>query len=145
MNSITDQHITLKSFPEEHSTEAFKKEFYFEAIAVLHGYLESQMRVYFHMYAANITKEPMSKTWDASEKLTYVSLMNVLFILNLIEKSDYDVIVGFNTLRNELMHRYYSDPYEGTPKKISKSRINSVFKSAMKTSELLFQKIDGQI
>jgi hypothetical protein len=144
-NSLNDNDFHLKSFPIDHSIEAFEKEYYFEAVAVLHGFIESQMKSYFHLHAANVSKESLSKGWDINDKLPYISLAHVIFVLNLIDKAEYDNLISFNTLRNELMHRYYLDPYEGWPKRISKSKLNSVFKSVVKVTYLIMERADDLV
>jgi hypothetical protein len=145
MTFLNDNDFHLKVFPIDHSIDAFKKEYYFEAVAVLHGFIETQMKSYFHLHAVNVSKQPLARSWDVNDKLSYISLAHVIFVLNLIDKSEYDVLVSFNTLRNELMHRYYLDPYEGFPKRISKSKLNSVFKSVVNVTYVIMEKADNLV
>jgi hypothetical protein len=124
--------IKLKEYPPEHAINAFKQEYFFEAVAVLHGFIELEMKSFFHLKAAKINKMPLSKAWDVNDKLSYIMLAHVLFVMNFISKDEYDTLISFNTIRNEIMHRYYSDKYEEGNKGISKVKLTSCFKSALR-------------
>ena len=137
-----DQKISLTAFPPDHAFKAYKVGCYFEATAVLHGYLESQMKSLFHLYAIKNSQTQLSETWDVSEKMSYIMLSHTLFILNIINKKEYHVLVNFNTLRNTLMHRFYLDPYEGTNKGVSIKKFESCFVPAYNLLYQLMEKAD---
>ncbi|SDE84253.1 hypothetical protein SAMN05421636_10811 [Pricia antarctica] len=127
--------ITFKGIPSDHSYQAYKDGYYFEAIVVLHGHIEGEMKSLFHMYSLNKCKESIPKNWfaetyDANDRLSFIMIAHVLFVVSLITKNEYDVLVGFNTLRNTMMHRFYSAPYEGMNKGVSKKKFHSCIKSA---------------
>jgi hypothetical protein len=134
--------LNLKEYPTDHALKALKEEYYFEAVAVLHGFIEREMKSFFHLKAATISNTPLKNAWDVNEKLSYIMLAHSLFILNFIGKNEYDTLVSFNTIRNEIMHRYYLDKYEEGHIGISKVKLNSCFKSALKVVKEIGKRAD---
>ena len=134
--------IKLKEFPPDHSISAFEKGFYFEAITVLHGYIESEMKSYFHLNSVKNSEVELSIAWDVKEKLSFISLTHLLFVLNLINKNEHDILVSFNTLRNELIHRYYLNLYDESYKGISKNKYTSIYKQTLKLVYLISERAD---
>lgn len=132
MSKKRDKRIRLKDFPPDHAVAAFKKEYYFEAITVLHSWTEKEMRSLFHLCISNKLNIPISEGWDVNEKLSYLPLAHVLFITQQLNKAEYDVLISFNSLRNEVIHRYYLDPYEGSWHEISHVKFTSLFNQTLK-------------
>jgi hypothetical protein len=123
--------IRLKGYPPEHAKIAFEQEYYFEAITVLHGFIEHEMRSLFHLCISVKLKIPIKEGWDINAKLSYLPLVHVLFITKQINKNESDILSSFNSLRNEIIHRYYHDPYEGETYKISITKFASLFNQAL--------------
>ena len=139
------QIITLKDFPPDHAYDAFQSGYYFEAVAVLHGFLEGQMKSLFHLHCISTCKSQIAETWDVNDKLTYIMLAHVLFVSNLINRNQYDILSSFNSIRNELMHRFYLDKYEGNNSGISKAKLTSIFKPAYNLLYEIMQKADNLV
>jgi hypothetical protein len=140
INEQKEKNIRLKAYPPDHAKNAFEQEFYFEAITVLHGFIEQQMRSLFHLCISSKLDIPIADGWDVNEKLSYLPLSHVLFITQQIDKNEYDILISFNSLRNEVIHRYYHDPYEGWGYEISKIKFASQFNQALKVvSEMGFK------
>ena len=105
----------MKDSPSEHSYKAYEEGYYFEAVAVLHGHVEREMKSLFHTYFLKMHKEPIPANWyaetyDANDRLSFIMIAHVLFVISLITKNEFDILVSFNSLRNTLMHRFYSAP-----------------------------------
>jgi ADP-heptose:LPS heptosyltransferase len=126
-----DKSIRLKGYPPEHAKIAFKQEYYFEAITVLHGFIEQEMRSLLHLCISVKLNIPIKDGWDINAKLSYLPLTHVLLITKQINKNQYDILVSFNSLRNEVIHRYYYDPYDGEGYEISKIKFASLFNQAL--------------
>ncbi len=137
------QSIRLKEFPTEHSLSAYKRGYYFEAITVLHGFIESQLKSLFHVYSSKATKSPLSVAWDINEKLSFVAATHVSFVLQLITKNEYDILIGFNVLRNELIHKFYLDPYDDFYYGISKKKFSSCYKQALKLASKIVLRVQN--
>jgi hypothetical protein len=140
--------ITLKGSPSDHSYKAYKDGYYFEAIVVLHGHIEGQMKSLFHLHSLKMCKEPIpeswwAETWDANDRLSFIMIAHVLFVNSLITKNEYDILVSFNTLRNTLMHRFYTDPYTEKNKGVSKRKFHSCIKSADKVLCTIMERADN--
>lgn len=135
--------VTLKDYPPVHAIKAYEEGYYFEAVAVLHGFLEGQMKSLFHMHAITVCKTSISETWDVNDKLSYIMLAHVLFVSNLLNRNQYDILISFNSVRNELMHRFYLDTYESGNKVLSKAKLSSCFKPAYNLLYEIMEKADN--
>ncbi len=130
-----EEFVGFKESPHKHSLKAYNEGYYFEAFTVIHGFLAGQMKAILHLYSHKINKTPLSVAWDINEKLTYYPLAHVLFTFQIITKHEYDILVAFNSMRNELIHKFYLDLYENTYDGITKKKCNSCYKAALKLSE----------
>jgi len=137
------QSVRLKDFPPHHSLNAYKLGFYFEAVTVLHGYTESRMRELFHLHATKISRKPLGLTWDVNERLSYIALAHVLFVLQFIDKTEYNVLTGFNAMRNELIHKHFHEPYDDFYYGVSKKKLASCYKQTLKITDKIERKSEG--
>ncbi|MET3032480.1 hypothetical protein [Flavobacterium johnsoniae] len=135
--------ISLKGYPSDHAFKAYEEGYYFEAVAVLHGFIEGQMKSLFHLHAITICKTSISDTWDVNDKISYIMLAHVLFVSNLINRNQYDILISFNSVRNELMHRFYLDKYDKDSKGLSKAKLSSCFKPAYNLLYEIMEKADN--
>ena len=124
----------IKGFPPDHAYEAYKKKYYLEAVGVLHGFIESQMRSIFQAHAIINLKNKDDKTWDIIEKIDFKSISIVLFALQLITKIQLDKLTALNGLRNEIIHKYFYEPFDGSYQGASIIKFASIFKPAYELS-----------
>lgn len=103
------------------------------------------MRSLFHLCISSKLDIPLVDGWDVNEKLAYLPLSHVLFITQQIDKNEYDIITSFNSLRNEVIHRYYHDPYEGYGYDISKIKFSAQFSQALKVAAEIGFKADKYV
>lgn len=125
---------SLKKFPPDHAFEAYRKEYYLEAVGVLHGFIESQMRSIFHAYSTTVISNSDEAVWDINEKFDFKNLTNILFVIQIIKKNEYDELFSLNSLRNEIIHKYFSDPFNHNYSGASKKKFLSIFQPAYKLS-----------
>ena len=118
----------FKEFPPDHALAALKKEYYLEAVGVLHGFIESQMRSILHGYSTTVIDNSDEQVWDINEKFDFKNLTNILFILQLITKKEYTELFALNNLRNEIIHKYFYDPFDNKYIGASKKKFLSIFK-----------------
>ena len=124
----------FKKFPPDHAFEAYKKEYYLDAIGVLHGFIESPMRSILHAYSTTVISNSDEEVWDINERFDFKNLTNILFILQIIKKKEYDHLFSLNSLRNEIIHKYFYDPFDHNYFGASKKKFHSVFNPAYKLS-----------
>jgi len=129
----------LKEFPPDHAYGAYQKEYYLEAVGVLHGFIESQMRSILHAYSTSVLSNSDEQVWDINEKFDFKNLTNILFILQIIKKKEYDELFALNSLRNEIIHKYFYDPFDHHYIGASKKKFSSVSKPAYSLSWKLNQ------
>ena len=131
----------FKDFPSDHALKAYEEEYYVEAVVVLHGFLESQLRENLLAFTSRLKILP-EKVWDTNEKLDFRNLSNILFILQLIDDNQVGVLNGINSLRNEIVHKYFFEPYNEAYCGVSNKKFASVFKPAYNLSFKLLEKIE---
>lgn len=129
-----------KNFPPEHAYEAVQNKYYIEGVAILHAYIESMMRSILHAYSTFVIGHTDEDVWDINEKFDFKNLSDIAFVLKLIEKKDYDELKALNSLRNEMIHKSFSDPFAKNYFGVSKKKFNSIFKPAYNLAWMLTEK-----
>lgn len=131
----------LKDFPPEHAYMAFKEGFYYEAIGVLHGYIECQLRELLLSFSVKNQKSNYREIWDINERIDFRNLSNVLLVINQISKKEFDILCSLNSLRNEIVHKYFYEPYDKIYQGVSKKKYLSIFKPSYELSYSFIMKI----
>jgi len=90
-------------------------------------------------YFNNDTSLKLSNTqekliWNTTESFDFKNISNILFVLQLISKKQHDILFSLNSLRNQIIHKYFYDPFEKDYHGISKTKFHSIFKSAYNLS-----------
>ncbi|PCI31174.1 MAG: hypothetical protein COB60_12555 [Flavobacteriaceae bacterium] len=142
--SDRDKYIKkFKDLPPDHAYDAFKNGYYYEATGVLHGFMEMQLRHILLAFSTLNLQNDSKDIWDTNEKLNYSNLNNVLYILQLITKDQFVILTSLNSLRNDIIHKYFHDPYEKYYFGVSHKKFHSIFKSSYNLSYDFMSKIHG--
>lgn len=117
------QYIRPKKWPMDHAKEAYKAGYYIEAIQVLHGWIEVKLRellISLRAEAAGHDRH-FAHIWDMTNDISLLNAAKALFIAGVISEAQYSRIQAFNRVRNNLIHKFFFDPYEkpypGIPKR----------------------------
>ncbi len=132
----------FKDYPPDHAYDAYKSEYYYEAVGVLHGFVESQLRHLLLAFSTLDQNNPSEIIWDINEKIDFRNLSNVLFVLQLITEKEYGILNSLNSLRNEIIHKYFYDPHDGIYYGVSNKKFLSIFKPSYNLSYDLMEKLD---
>lgn len=100
--------------PIEHAKKAYSEGYFLEAIQVVHGFLELQMREL--IYLQKRTPGPHDNFDLAIESMYTISFSTatkVLFIQKVISKDNKDKLDYFNAARNNMIHKIYYDNNKG--------------------------------
>lgn len=98
----------------DHAKEAYKAGYYIEAIQVLHGWIEVKLRellVSLRVESKGHDKH-FGRIWDMTNEISLLSAAKALLIAGVITEAKYSRIQAFNRVRNNLIHKYFYDPYE---------------------------------
>lgn len=65
------------------------------------------MRNLFFAFCTLEQKNERESVWRTNEKFDFKNLSNILFVLELISKKQYEILLSLNGLRNEIVHKYF--------------------------------------
>jgi hypothetical protein len=114
----------------EHAEKAYLDGYYVEAIQVLHGYLEAQLRQFLMISGASDRDLRFVETWDLTYDFPMISAAKALFIIQKISKEELEDLTAFNRTRNRIIHKLYFDPYEKVNEGIPKKEYDATFDQA---------------
>jgi len=111
-----------------HVSQAIRDGYYVEAMQVLHGYLEWQLRLFFVASGLKTDHHPLA--WDLSYEFPLHFACKALFILGKISKEEMDLIIRVNKTRNQLVHGLFRDPYDGEDRSLPRQLYDRTVKDA---------------
>jgi len=95
----------FKTTIDDHVNEAFKRGWYTEAIIILHANMEFFMNLIFTIYT-NV-KLKKSTTELKLTSFRYITIAEILFHLDLIDKRLFSDLKKFNIMRNKVAHEMF--------------------------------------
>jgi uncharacterized protein YutE (UPF0331/DUF86 family) len=137
--------IKIQKWPSEHAQEAYDNKNYIEAMQVLHGWIENKLQELLILTGSIDFGTDSSKTWDIANQVSYINTAKVLFILSQINENEYQKLTKFNSLRNQLIHKIFHEPYVKQYNGIPKNEYDDVFKQGKALTELLQRKTELKI
>ena len=117
-----DDYIRIPYWPEEHVKKAYSDGYFIEAIQVMHGFIELQLReLIFIQRKAPGPHDHFDLAVDTMYEITLSVAVKILFIQKLLSKQERDKLIQFNKTRNNIVHKIYYDSahegYRGYPRK----------------------------
>ena len=137
--------IRIEGWVTEHAQKAYESKNFVEALQVLHGWIENKLQELLILTGSIDHESDMSKIWDIANQINLVTSAHVLFILSQLTENEYQKIIKFNGIRNQLIHKIYHDPYEKIYKGVPKEKYDEAFKIGMELSDLLQMKTEEKI
>jgi uncharacterized protein YutE (UPF0331/DUF86 family) len=101
------------------------------------------MREILLSFTATKLKTPLVKVWDINERLDLKNLSNILYILQLITEKEFQTLNALNSMRNEIIHKYFYTPYDDFYKGVSKAKFLSIFKPSFNLSNGFIERIEA--
>lgn len=133
--------IRIHKWPADHAQEAYDAGYYIEAIQTLHGWLEIKLRELLQLQR---TARPgperdgeWGHAWDMTHDLSLNSIAKALFISGALPEDVLNRILGFNRVRNNLVHKLFRDPYEKEYLGIPKEEYDAAFHAGVELGELI--------
>lgn len=115
------EYIKPEKLPNELAIEAYESGHYIESIQLLHGWLENQAQEFLMLVGSVHFDSKLDDTWSVTDSLSFNNCIKALFILNQIDKDQYNEFREFNSMRNKIIHQIFRTPKEeiwkGIPKK----------------------------
>ena len=128
--------------PLDHAYDSQKGGYYYEAIGILHGYIEGQLRFLFMAHCTYERGTKTEKAWLTTEKFDFKNLSNIVYALQLITEKHYQILLALNSLRNEIVHKYFYEPFKENYKGISSKKFASVFRPSYDLAYDFNEKLD---
>jgi hypothetical protein len=134
--------IRIKGWVTDHALKAYKSKNFIEALQVLHGWIETKLQELLILTGSVDHDSNMSKIWDIANQINLVTSAHVLFILSQLTDNEYQMIIKFNGIRNQLIHKIYHEPYEKRYEGIPKEKYDEAFTIGMELADLLQMKTE---
>lgn len=139
------EYIKIRDCPTEHAQKAYESNNYIEAMQVLHGWIENKLQELLILTGSVNFEMDLSKIWDIANNVNYINAARVLFILSQISEAEYQKIIKFNSLRNQIIHKIFHDPFVKEYKGIPKAEYDNVFNQGKELADLLQHKTELKI
>jgi len=137
--------IRIKEWPTDYARNAYKRKHYIEAIQVLHGFIETKLQELLILTGTIDYKKETLEIWDIANQISLIHCVKVLFILGQISQKEYQSILKFNSMRNQIVHRLFHETYDQGVKGVSKKDFDEVFNQGLSLSDLLQRKTEERI
>lgn len=129
--------IRIREWPTDYAEKAYKKKHYIEAIQVLHGFIENKLQELLMLMGALDYKLEFSEIWNIANQISLNNSVKVLYVTGQIKKSEYQAILKFNSMRNNIIHNLFHETYKEGVKGVSKKEFDIAFESGLKLCDLL--------
>ncbi len=133
-----DEFIRIKEWPTDYAQTAYNQDKFIEAIQVLHGFIETKLQELLILEGAKSNK--IAEIWDIASQISLIHCVKFLFIIGELNKKEYENILFFNKMRNQIMHELFNETYENGVKGVSKNKFDIAFKQGIKLCDILEQK-----
>lgn len=133
-----EEYIRIKEWPTEYAQGAYNQKNYIEAIQVLHGFIETKLQELLILVGSKSNN--MEEIWDVANQISLIHCVKVLFIVGEISKKEYQDIIFFNKMRNQIVHGLFHDTYENGVKGVSRKKFDLAFNKGMDLCDNLQRK-----
>lgn len=138
-----EKFIRITEYPTDYAQKAYNQGNYIEAIQVLHGFIETKLQELLIIEGSK--SNDMAKIWDMVNQISLIHCVKFLFIIGEITNKEYENILFFNKMRNQIVHGLFNETYENGIKGISISKFDMAFKKGIEISDILQLKIELKV
>lgn len=133
--------IRIMKWPADHAQEAYDAGYYIEALQTLHGWMEVKLRELLQLQRVGKPNEEKGagweRAWNMTNELSLNNIAKALFIAGALPEDVLNQILGFNRVRNNLIHKLFYDPHEGQYPGIPKAEYDAAFRSGVELGYLI--------
>jgi len=129
--------IRVDYIPDKHAKKAYSKGYFIEAIQVIHGCIERQLRELIFAQGNSKPHENFDLAVDSMYEVSFNTAVKVLFIQKAISKKIRDRLLNFNKTRNGIIHKIYFDTASSSWKGFPKSQYDSAYKDGLELITML--------
>jgi hypothetical protein len=136
--------IIINEWPTDAAKRAYQNGYYIEALQILHSWIENRLQEHLVLCRHKNFKEIPDEVWEVSKELSLLNVSKTLYIIGKINKSIWTNLRRFNSIRNKLIHRLFSENEEGL-EGIPKRDYEDLFELGIKIAELIEFKSDSRM
>lgn len=137
------EYIQIKEWPTDYAQKSYNQGNFIEGIQVLHGFIETKLQELLILEGSK--SNDMAEIWDLANQISLIHCVKVLFIIGELEKKEYDSILFFNKMRNQIVHGLFKETYDDGIKGVLKSEFDKAFKLGMGLCDILQLKTELKI
>jgi len=134
------EYIRRKGDLFAHARKAYEAGYYLEAMQIVHGFLEAAMRDLAMVSNGPDPENGYADVWDIAQELTLNVLSKTLFLSKKLSKAEYIRIKEFNRIRNNIIHKYFWEPYSKEYEGIPKQEYDCAFENGLGLIEIIYEK-----
>lgn len=137
-----DDYIKIPYPPEEHVRKAYSNGYFIEAIQVVHGFIELQLRELLFLQ----TKVPgphqdFDLAVDTMYEIPLGVAVKILFIQKALSKEERDKLIHFNKTRNNIVHKIFYDTAHKGQTGYHRKDFDKAYRAGLELMTLLFDRI----
>jgi hypothetical protein len=142
MKRKRESYIQIGYWPYDHAKKAYADGYFIEAIQVIHGCIERQLReLIFLQRAKPGPHENFDLAYDSMLEIPLNLAVKILFIQKVISNKIRDRLITFNKARNNIIHKIYFDKASGNWHGYPKAQYDRAFNDGLKLIILLEDKV----
>jgi len=135
------KYLKRKMFSHEYTKKSYKDGFYIEAIQTLHSWMENRLQTLLLGIGTVKFGADSKNTWDVVNEISFKDALKILYVIGQFDFNEYVSLRELNSARNKLIHKMYFEPYEKEYKGFIKKDLDKIFKTSLRLSELIEDKI----
>jgi len=137
MKKKKETFIRIDYLPYKHAEKAYSDGYFIEAIQVIHGCIERQLRELIFAQGTHRPHENFDLAIDFMFEVPFNIAVKILFIQKAISKKLRDRLVDFNKARNGIIHKIYFDNSSGSWQGFPKSQYDRAYKDGLELITIL--------
>lgn len=140
-----EEFIKINEWPTDYAQAAYKRKHYIEAVQVLHGFIETKLQELLILTGTIDYKRKTSDVWDIANQISLINCVKVLYIIGQISQQEYEGILKFNSMRNQIVHKLFHETYEHGIKGVPKKDFDAAYNKGLALCDLLQRKTEDKI
>jgi hypothetical protein len=134
--------IQIDYWPYAHAQKAYDDGYYIEAIQVIHGCIERQLReLIFNNRSNPGPHDNFDLAYDLMLEVPLNIAVKVLFMQQVLSQVERDRLLAFNKTRNNIIHKIFFDTSNGGWHGYPKTQYDKAFKDGLKLMIILEDKV----
>jgi hypothetical protein len=135
--NIQNGKISLDAYPPDHAVQARNAGYFIEAIQVLHFWLEVKLQEWLLLGRHGNVRTSISTVYDSAFSIPLIQAAKALFVLGKMNKTTFDAVYRFNSMRNRVIHKLFHRTYDKVGPTVDIAEFSKAFDFGIQLSDRL--------